>query len=88
MIRFNFFFLKGNYNGGRNLHRGRNVLKFESDYDFEQANSKFEELRLQLTKLKVGEEQKVQQVCELMIFFIMNVLFLHVLRFKNLLKEL
>lgn len=58
-----FFFYKGNFNVNRNSHRGRNVLKFESDYDFEQANNKFEELRLQLSKLKVGEEQKTPQVC-------------------------
>uniref|UniRef100_A0A336K040 CSON011472 protein n=1 Tax=Culicoides sonorensis TaxID=179676 RepID=A0A336K040_CULSO len=52
---------QGNF-GNRNSNRGRNVLKFESDYDFEQANNKFEELRLQLSKLKVGEEQKCQPV--------------------------
>ncbi|CAO1340886.1 unnamed protein product, partial [Diamesa serratosioi] len=33
-------------------------LKFENDYDFEQANTKFEELRSQLAKIKVGEELK------------------------------
>lgn len=43
-------------------HRGKNLLKFENDYDFEQANSKFEELRSQLTKLKVGEEVKPEQL--------------------------
>lgn len=39
-------------------------IKFESDYDFEQANSKFEEL---FSKLKVGDssvnpEAKIDQV--------------------------
>lgn len=43
-------------------HRGKNLLKFENDYDFEQANSKFEELRSQLSKLKVGEEVKPEQL--------------------------
>lgn len=33
-------------------------LKFENDYDFEQANTKFEELRSQLANIKVGEELK------------------------------
>lgn len=32
-------------------------LKFENEFDFEQANSKFEELRTQLSKLKVGSEE-------------------------------
>lgn len=43
-------------------NRAKNLLKFENDYDFEQANSKFEELRSQLSKLKVGEEAKPEQV--------------------------
>lgn len=30
-------------------------IKFDSDYDFEQANNKFEELRTQLAKLKVAD---------------------------------
>lgn len=43
--------------------RPKSVIKFESDYDFEQANTKFEELRLELAKLKVGgEEVKPDQV--------------------------
>lgn len=70
MIQLNQNFIsQGTFNGNRNLHRGRNVLKFESDYDFEQANNKFEELRLQLTKLKVGEEQKAPQVCLLCLLY-------------------
>jgi protein LSM14 len=32
-------------------------LKFENEFDFEQANSKFEELRATLAKLKVGLEE-------------------------------
>lgn len=41
------------------VHRGnnKNTLKFENEFDFEQANSKFEELRSQLSKLKVGTEE-------------------------------
>uniref|UniRef100_U5EYV6 Putative trailer hitch n=1 Tax=Corethrella appendiculata TaxID=1370023 RepID=U5EYV6_9DIPT len=44
--------------------RTKNTLKFDKDYDFEQANNKFEELRLQLSKLKVGDEVKLDQVTE------------------------
>lgn len=40
----------------------RNPIKFEQDFDFEQANNKFEELRSQLSKLKVGDEPKSEQV--------------------------
>lgn len=40
----------------------RNPIKFEQDFDFEQANNKFEELRSQLAKLKVGDEPKSEQV--------------------------
>ncbi|CAH1170306.1 unnamed protein product [Phaedon cochleariae] len=40
-------------NGGGN--RPRNTLKFENDYDFEQANTEFEELRSQLVKVKIDE---------------------------------
>ncbi|GAB0088526.1 protein LSM14 homolog B [Sergentomyia squamirostris] len=48
--------------GGPNAKtRGGKSIKFDSDYDFEQANSKFEELRSQLAKLKVGEEAKPEQ---------------------------
>uniref|UniRef100_T1PD72 Scd6-like protein n=1 Tax=Musca domestica TaxID=7370 RepID=T1PD72_MUSDO len=39
----------------------RNPIKFEQDFDFEQANNKFEELRSQLAKLKVGDEPKSEQ---------------------------
>ncbi|XP_065361129.1 protein LSM14 homolog A isoform X2 [Calliphora vicina] len=40
----------------------RNPIKFEQDFDFEQANTKFEELRSQLSKLKVGDEPKSEQM--------------------------
>lgn len=40
----------------------KTTIKFESDYDFEQANNKFEELRLELAKLKVGDDAKPEQV--------------------------
>ncbi|XP_017843338.1 protein LSM14 homolog B-B isoform X2 [Drosophila busckii] len=39
-----------------NQNKPRNKIKFEGDFDFEQANNKFEELRSQLAKLKVGDE--------------------------------
>lgn len=48
-------------------------LKFENEFDFEQANSKFEELRTQLSKLKVGvtEEAKApEQVNWLVLLFL------------------
>lgn len=50
-------------NQGRANPNNKNTLKFENEFDFEQANSKFEELRTQLAKLKVGiEEVKPDQV--------------------------
>lgn len=45
-----------------NKGRPKTTIKFESDFDFEQANTKFEEMRLSLAKLKVGEEAKPEQV--------------------------
>lgn len=45
-----------------NKGRPKTTIKFESDFDFEQANTKFEEMRLNLAKLKVGEEAKPEQV--------------------------
>lgn len=41
-----------NRSGGRTPKT--TTIKFESDYDFEQANNKFEELRLELANLKVS----------------------------------
>lgn len=35
--------------------RNKNTLKFDKDYDFEQANTEFEELRSQLAKTKISE---------------------------------
>lgn len=32
-------------------NKAKNTLKFENDYDFEQANTEFEELRSQLAKV-------------------------------------
>ncbi|XP_014092194.1 protein LSM14 homolog A isoform X1 [Bactrocera oleae] len=49
----------GNQNKPRNP---KNAIKFLQDFDFEQANVKFEELRSQLSKLKVGEEPKTEQI--------------------------
>uniref|UniRef100_A0A0A1WX00 Protein LSM14 homolog A n=1 Tax=Zeugodacus cucurbitae TaxID=28588 RepID=A0A0A1WX00_ZEUCU len=49
----------GNQNKPRNP---KNAIKFLQDFDFEQANVKFEELRSQLSKLKVGEEPKAEQI--------------------------
>ncbi|XP_068618675.1 protein LSM14 homolog B isoform X2 [Battus philenor] len=42
--------------------RNKNTLKFDNDYDFEQANTEFEELRSQLAKTKIsdGEPTKVE----------------------------
>lgn len=38
-------------------NKGKNTLKFDDDYDFEQANTEFEELRNQFSaKVKVSEE--------------------------------
>lgn len=36
-------------------NKPKNTLKFENDYDFEQANTEFEELRSQLGKVKLDE---------------------------------
>lgn len=54
----------------------KNAIKFLQDFDFEQANVKFEELRSQLSKLKVGEEPKTEQVFIRFILLILFVLFL------------
>lgn len=48
---------KQQQNGGPPRGKNQNTLKFENEFDFEQANSKFEELRSQLAKLKVGTEE-------------------------------
>jgi len=53
---------KPNQNGPQQQQQQRinnkpSTLKFENEFDFEQANSKFEELRSELGKLKVGSEE-------------------------------
>ncbi|KAK7873776.1 hypothetical protein R5R35_005770 [Gryllus longicercus] len=40
---------------GNQSNKPKNTLKFENDYDFEQANTEFEELRNQLSKAKIGD---------------------------------
>lgn len=47
-------------NGQQRGNKNQNTLKFDNEFDFEQANSKFEELRSQLAKLKVGSEENKQ----------------------------
>ncbi|KAJ8948820.1 hypothetical protein NQ318_013472 [Aromia moschata] len=39
----------------QSTNKVKNTLKFENDYDFEQANTEFEELRSQLSKVKLDE---------------------------------
>lgn len=51
--------------GNQNKNRPKNTIKFDSDYDFEQANNQFEELRSHMSKLKVGEDAKPEEVCNL-----------------------
>lgn len=42
--------------------RNKNTLKFDKDYDFEQANTEFEELRSQLAKTKISDgDVKVEE---------------------------
>ncbi|XP_037904989.1 protein LSM14 homolog B isoform X9 [Hermetia illucens] len=55
---------QGNFRQGANNNKGRpkNPLKFDQDYDFEQANNQFEELRSKLMKLKVGDDPKTEQI--------------------------
>lgn len=38
----------------------KTTLKFEGDYDFDKANTEFEELRSQLSKVKIGKLNFVQ----------------------------
>lgn len=44
-------FRNNQVNNKGNTSRTRNTLKFDNDYDFEQANTQFEELRSQLGKV-------------------------------------
>lgn len=49
-------------NGGAGgPQKNQKTLKFENEFDFEKANSKFEELRSELSKLKVGSEENKNQ---------------------------
>jgi hypothetical protein len=52
-------------------NRGGKPLKFENEFDFEQANSKFEELRTKLQRLKVGSEEtkSTDQVNQTLLFY-------------------
>lgn len=65
-------------NGPQQQQQARNTrpnhqLKFENEFDFEQANVKFEELRTQLQRLKVGvEEVKPDQVNSRLLFFVVS----------------
>lgn len=72
---FLFHILKQSFRQNQNS-KGRpqpkTTIKFESDFDFEQANTKFEEMRLSLAKLKVGEEVKPEQVEYLFLFFLIH----------------
>lgn len=61
--------------------RPKSTIKFENDYDFEQANNKFEELRQELAKLKVGEDAKPEQVDFLFLFTIMFAISQHIRSF-------
>ncbi|XP_063827929.1 protein LSM14 homolog B-A [Ostrinia nubilalis] len=42
--------------------RNKNTLKFDNDYDFEQANTEFEELRNQLAKTKISDAEVKPEV--------------------------
>lgn len=42
--------------------RPKNTLKFDNDYDFEEANTHFEELRSQFVKLKVEDKAPVVSI--------------------------
>ncbi|KAK7873781.1 hypothetical protein R5R35_005770 [Gryllus longicercus] len=44
---------------GNQSNKPKNTLKFENDYDFEQANTEFEELRNQLSKAKIADTEPV-----------------------------
>ncbi|KAI5637873.1 scd6-like sm domain-containing protein [Phthorimaea operculella] len=56
----------GQRGGGRGfVPRNKNTLKFDNDYDFEQANTEFEELRSQLAKAKISDaEPKIEQLVQ------------------------
>lgn len=47
---------------GNNAQGQKKTLKFEGDYDFEQANTQFEELRSKLAKAKLDADQALTKV--------------------------
>lgn len=57
---------KGNQRRGRGQGRGRqnytgrskDVLDFEGEYDFEQANAEFQELEGKLAKIKIADNEE------------------------------
>ncbi|XP_053606224.1 protein LSM14 homolog B isoform X8 [Plodia interpunctella] len=56
---------RGRGRGGRGrgfVPRNKNTLKFDNDYDFEQANTEFEELRSQLAKTKISEGEAKPEI--------------------------
>lgn len=59
----------------------RKPLKFENEFDFEQANSKFEELRSQLAKLKVGTEENKSTEQVILVSLLFPVLIFGILRY-------
>lgn len=99
LIHFiHFQYYRPNQNKPNGPQRGNNnnktPLKFESEFDFEQANSKFEELRSQLAKLKVGleENKNTEQVIYLFPYYFMSYIwhftprFTHVIFFLLMMK--
>lgn len=52
---------RGSFNGRPQGQQGivsgrpKNILKFENDYDFEQANTEFDKIRVQLSKVKIAD---------------------------------
>jgi hypothetical protein len=78
-------------NGQQRGNKSQNTLKFENEFDFEQANSKFEELRTQLAKLKVGPEENKQtpeqQVNRRFIIFVFDLAFINIIFFGSLCKH-
>ncbi|XP_077286645.1 LSM14 family protein trailer hitch isoform X2 [Arctopsyche grandis] len=63
---------RGGFNGRPQGQQGivsgrpKNILKFENDYDFEQANTEFDKIRVQLAKVKItdGETPKPEAETE------------------------
>jgi len=51
----------------------KSTLKFENDFDFEQANKEFDTLRSQLAKTKIGKTYMI--IMWLSVIFVMYILF-------------